>query len=143
MRTIRLDAHCLYSKTTEKKNNGGVHKLQISIFCGFRIAIKSTSLGFFSLSFLAAMVIFSTSGLIMVVVSFFTKKVPRDELGGLTWPTINDPPISHGAIGEEAECERIENGNARVAGNSDGIELLKKGETTRCFLTESMRRGQS
>ena len=68
----------------------------------------------------------------MVVVSFFTKKVPRDELGGLTWPTINDPPISHGAIGEEAECERIENGNARVAGNSDGIELLKKGENTRC-----------
>lgn len=68
----------------------------------------------------------------MVVVSFFTKMVPRDELGGLTWPTINDPPISHGAIGEEAECERVENGNARVAGNSDGIELLKKGETTRC-----------
>lgn len=77
-----------------------------------------------------AMVIFSTSGLIMVVVSFFTKKVPRDELGGLTWPTINDPPISHGAIGEEAECERIENGNARVAGNSDGIELLKKVDKT-------------
>ncbi|KAK2553959.1 Sodium/myo-inositol cotransporter 2 [Acropora cervicornis] len=77
-----------------------------------------------------AMVIFSTSGLIMVVVSFFTKKVPRDELGGLTWPTIDDPPISHGAIGEEVECERVENGNARVAGNSDGIELLKKVDKT-------------
>jgi hypothetical protein len=37
----------------------------------------------------------------MVVVSLFTSKVPREELGGLTWPTINDPPISHGAIGEE------------------------------------------
>lgn len=75
------------------------------------------------------MVIFSASGLVMVVVSFFTKKVPLDELGGLTWLTINDPPISHGAIGEEAECERVENGGARVAGNSDGIELIKKGET--------------
>lgn len=36
----------------------------------------------------------------MVAVSLFTKKIPRDELGGLTWPTINEPPISHGAIGE-------------------------------------------
>ena len=39
----------------------------------------------------------------MVVVSLFTKKIPRDELGGLTWPTINERPISHGAIGEDVE----------------------------------------
>jgi hypothetical protein len=47
------------------------------------------------------MIIFAVCGVIMVVVSLFTSKVPREELGGLTWPTINDPPISHGAIGEE------------------------------------------
>jgi len=39
----------------------------------------------------------------MVVVSFFTKRIPRDELGGLTWPTINERPLSHGAIGEDVE----------------------------------------
>lgn len=33
----------LNCKTTERENNGGVHELQISTFCGVRIAIKSTS----------------------------------------------------------------------------------------------------
>ena len=37
----------------------------------------------------------------MIVVSFFTKRIPRDELGGRTWSTINEPPIAHGAIGED------------------------------------------
>lgn len=75
-----------------------------------------------------AIIIFGASGFVMVVVSLFTKKVPRDELGGLTWVTINDPPISHGAIGEEDECERVENGGTRIAGNPEGIELLSKDE---------------
>lgn len=55
----------------------------------------------------------------MVVVSFFTKRIPREELGGLTWPTINDPPISHGAIGENVESENIEktkNGDIQMKG---------------------------
>jgi len=59
----------------------------------------------------------------MVVVSFFTKEIPRDELGGLTWPTINDPPISHGAIGENVEKEndeKTENGEIQIKGK-DGI----------------------
>lgn len=30
--------------------------------------------------------------------------MPLEELGGLTWPTINDRPISHGAIGEEGSA---------------------------------------
>ena len=40
----------------------------------------------------------------MVVVSLFTKRIPRDELGGLTWPTINELPLAHGAIGEDVEA---------------------------------------
>ena len=54
----------------------------------------------------------------MVVVSLFTKKIPRDELGGLTWPTIKERPIAHGAIGEgEDEPGKAENGT---------LELLEK-----------------
>ena len=52
---------------------------------------------------ISANILFIISVLTMVVVSLFTKKIPQDELGGLTWPTINEPPISHGAIGEDAE----------------------------------------
>lgn len=75
------------------------------------------------------MVIFGVSGLVMVVVSFFTKKIPREELGGLTWSTINDPPISHGAIGEEGLTERIaENGNVH---NAETFELLKNSKMDR------------
>lgn len=62
----------------------------------------------------------------MVVVSFFTKRIPRDELGGLTWPTINEPPISHGAIGENVEKENIEKaekGNIQMKGK-DNNEIL-------------------
>ena len=66
---------------------------------------------FFSISFfflllyfiISANILFAISVLTMVVVSFFTKRIPRDELGGLTWPTINEPPLSHGAIGEHVE----------------------------------------
>ncbi|EDO46199.1 predicted protein [Nematostella vectensis] len=47
------------------------------------------------------LIIYVASGAVMVIVSLFTKPVPREELGGLTWPTINDPPISHDALGEE------------------------------------------
>ncbi|KAK3744169.1 hypothetical protein QZH41_018843, partial [Actinostola sp. cb2023] len=47
------------------------------------------------------LIIFGVCGIVEIVVSIFTSKVPREELGGLTWPTINDRPISHGAIGEE------------------------------------------
>lgn len=59
----------------------------------------------------------------MVVVSLFTKKIPRDELGGLTWPTINEPPISFGSIGEEDEAEKVEIGG--VTG-TEKVELLEK-----------------
>ena len=75
------------------------------------------------------MVIFGVSGVVMVVVSFFTKKIPREELGGLTWSTINEPPISHGAIGEEGFAERIaENGNVH---NAETFELLKNSKMDR------------
>ena len=59
----------------------------------------------------------------MVVVSLFTRKIPREELGGLTWPTINERPISHGAIGEEEDTEKVENGTML---HTEGIELLEK-----------------
>ena len=59
----------------------------------------------------------------MAVVSLFTEKIPRDELGGLTWSTINEPPISHGALGEE-DAEKTENGHVK----RDSIELLKNGK---------------
>lgn len=59
----------------------------------------------------------------MVVVSLFTKKIPRDELGGLTWPTINEPPISFGSIGEADEAEKVEIGG--VTG-TEKVELLEK-----------------
>lgn len=60
----------------------------------------------------------------MVVVSLFTKKIPREELGGLTWPTINEAPISFGAIGEEDEAEKVENG---AVPHTEAMELLSKG----------------
>lgn len=37
----------------------------------------------------SAIVIFCSCVLLMTVISFFTKPVPLDELGALTWPTIN------------------------------------------------------
>jgi len=55
-------------------------------------------------SFLLGLIIFGVCGIVEVVVSMFTTKVPREELGGLTWPTINERPISHGAIGEEGSA---------------------------------------
>lgn len=70
------------------------------------------------------MVIFGVSGFVMVVVSLFTKKIPREELDGLTWSTINEPPISHGAIGEEAENESVENEDIRVTYN---VRKTKRG----------------
>ena len=59
----------------------------------------------------------------MVVVSLFTKKIPREELGGLTWPTINDPPISFGAIGEAEDAEKAETG---AVASTENVELLEK-----------------
>ncbi|KAK3746040.1 hypothetical protein QZH41_012985 [Actinostola sp. cb2023] len=53
------------------------------------------------------LIIFGVCGIVEIVVSIFTSKVPREELGGLTWPTINDRPISHGAIGEEGSSMAI------------------------------------
>lgn len=69
-----------------------------------------------------AIIIFVVSGTVMVVVSFFTKKVPLNELGGLTWKTIADPPISHGAIGEIDCAEKAENGGI----HTEALELLEK-----------------
>ncbi|EDO46200.1 predicted protein, partial [Nematostella vectensis] len=42
------------------------------------------------------LVIFGVTGVVEVLVSLFTTPVPREELGGLTWPTINDAPLSSG-----------------------------------------------
>lgn len=81
-----------------------------------------------------AIIIFGVSGFIMVVVSLFTKKIPRGELGGLTWPTINEPPISHGAIGEEDEAGKAENGAVAV----EAIELLDKNGKIQCVLLRSL-----
>ena len=80
----------------------------------------------------AAIIIFGVSGFIMVVVSLFTEKIPLKELGGLTWSTINDPPISHGAIGEAHDhgdpSAKAENGTVT---NHEAVELLeKKGKAT-------------
>jgi len=63
----------------------------------------------------------------MTVVSFFTKPVPREELGGLTWSTINDPPLACGAIGEEnldTEYNDAERG-ATANGDVVAVQLLE------------------
>ena len=59
----------------------------------------------------------------MVVVSFFTKKIPRSELGGLTWSTINEAPIAFGAIGEHHDHQKVENGT--ISG-TEAMELIEK-----------------
>ena len=76
--------------------------------------------------YFSAIIIFAVSGFLMVVVSFFTEKIPRSELGGLTWSTINDPPISFGAIGEAHDHEKVEAG---VVGH-EGVELIDKNGKT-------------
>lgn len=88
----------------------------------------------------------------MAVVSFFTKPVPRHQLGGLTWSTINDPPMACGAIGEEGLVVTSDPERSRANGatpNSDGVavQLLEvknnQGNLTVTalyqFLQESMR----
>ncbi|XP_022806468.1 sodium/glucose cotransporter 5-like [Stylophora pistillata] len=85
---------------------------------------EDTRPGFAKMHFMFyAIIIFGVSGFIMVVVSLFTKKIPRDELGGLTWPTINEPPISFGSIGEADEAEKMENGGLA---STEKVELLEK-----------------
>ncbi|XP_031566572.1 sodium/glucose cotransporter 5-like [Actinia tenebrosa] len=90
--------------------------------------------GFVKMHFMYyAIIIFGVSGFIMAVVSFFTKPVPRNELGGLTWSTINEPPIACGAIGEEGiepDPERIANGKARPT-NPDAVQLLEMKDETK------------
>lgn len=84
---------------------------------------EDTRPGFAKMHFMFyAIIIFVVSGTVMVVVSFFTKKVPLNELGGLTWKTIADPPISHGAIGEIDCAEKAENGGI----HTEALELLEK-----------------
>lgn len=84
---------------------------------------EDTRPGFAKMHFMFyAIIIFVVSGTVMVVVSFFTKKVPLNELGGLTWKTISDPPISHGAIGEIDCAEKAENGGV----HTEALELLEK-----------------
>ena len=63
----------------------------------------------------------------MVVVSLFTEKIPLRELGGLTWSTINEAPIAHGAIGELHDHDKVENG---AVANQEALELLEKGGKT-------------
>ena len=41
-----------------------------------------------------AVIVFAVVGVVMVTVSLFTKKIPRDQLGGLTWSTIDEPPLA-------------------------------------------------
>ena len=76
-----------------------------------------------SLFFSSAIIIFGVSGTVMVVVSFFTKKIPRSELGGLTWSTINEAPIAFGAIGEHHDHQKIENG---TISSNEAVELIEK-----------------
>lgn len=86
-----------------------------------------------NLFFSSAIIIFGVSGLVMSVVSFFTKAVPRNELGGLTWSTINDPPMACGAIGEEGiepDPERAANGTVRPT-NPDAVQLLEMKDETK------------
>ena len=76
-----------------------------------------------SLFFSSAIIIFGVSGTVMVVVSFFTKKIPRSELGGLTWSTINEAPIAFGAIGEHHDHQKVENG---TISSNEAVELIEK-----------------
>ena len=75
----------------------------------------------------------------MVVVSLFTKKVPYDELGGLTWRTINDPPIGRAKKAIEQQSVDIETAttNGTVV-SSDAIEMMEasngKGIQCQCVL---------
>ena len=39
----------------------------------------------------------------MVLVSFFSERIPRDELGGLTWSTIDEPPLAQSPM--DLECK--------------------------------------
>lgn len=77
-------------------------------------------------SCIVAIIIFGVSGIVMAVVSFFTKPVPRNELGGLTWSTINDPPLACGAIGEEGLNTTSQDPESGVAANGDvAVQLLE------------------
>lgn len=83
---------------------------------------------YFFVNFFLVIIIFGVSGFVMVVVSLFIKKVFWDEFGGLIWVIINDLFILYGVIGEEDECERVENGGIWIVGNFEGIEFLSKGK---------------
>ena len=62
----------------------------------------------------------------MIVVSFFTKKVPRDQLGGLTWSTLNEPPVLQAAAPESDNGDDLE--KAKDADLShDAFEVMKRG----------------
>ena len=57
----------------------------------------------------------------MVVVSFFTEQIPRDELGGLTWSTIDEPPLAQSPTDLDEVRGDAESGKARV----EKIELIE------------------
>ena len=59
------------------------------------------------LHFLPALIVSGAILVVMVVVSLFTKEIPRDELGGLTWSTIDEPPLAQSPTDmDEAERAR-------------------------------------
>ena len=73
---------------------------------------------------LSAIIVFVVTGIVMVVVSFFTEKVPRERLGGLTWSTINEPPLNHGDIGE------MDEGGGDGEKHGDDFPMLENGGKT-------------
>ena len=50
---------------------------------------------------IAAIIIFVSCAVVMVLVSLFTTPVPLDALGALTWPTLNKPRYRGGGATAE------------------------------------------
>lgn len=81
------------------------------------------------------LIVFVVVGVVMVVVSFFTEKIPRDELGGLTWQTINDPPLAQSPTDMAIERHVVGDAESGKPG-AEKVELIgvKKTESKTSFL---------
>ena len=62
--------------------------------CSHLLIYVIAKLFFKTFSPFSAVIVFAVVGIVMFVVSIFTKKIPRDQLGGLTWSTIDEPPLA-------------------------------------------------
>ena len=66
---------------------------ELNFFCYHYLTINSTQ---FTPIFYPALIMFAACIVIMCVLSLFTRPVPLDLLGALTWKTINKPRFKEG-----------------------------------------------